>query len=564
MRRWVALFLCPLLLFLGQLSVHAAELSGAWKYRSGNSPFDEISDVAWVYSAMRGDDTWQEFPFPEQPPLENGERYLWITTKLLPSDNKKNTLFLIPINQSFRVWFNNQMIYEHGNMKHVTFGYGRRWYVLQLPEQDDIAQLTFQLYSDSPWEVGMFNMLVLDTEVAQVHQIFISDLPRWLALPVALLMLMILAVYYFSPMAWKRLYLYGIAFLLVMVVWILGTSSVRQFWMDYPVFWWFCTRLAHYLMPVTLNLVAYEVLEERFRPYMYRILSGYFVFIGITLMEEIFGFSGLTRYMPVYYGLMGACQAVVCYWLLKSSLAGNSYSRAMLISVSALAILQLVDGLGYLHLRPFDSAATPLSVYAFFAFVMRLLYDQMEGKEELETATVGWAQEFTEEQVKSEVDPLTSCFNRAKYKEVLEEKIQWANRTEKNMSLILMDIDHFKHFNDTYGHDMGDAVLRNFAQCIRSKMDGRRFLFRWGGEEFVVLCVGDRLSSAVDLANILRQTVEGTVLCDKQQVTCSIGVSTWHHGIGDTEENFFQRADDALYRAKENGRNCVYQESWVF
>ena len=127
-----------------------------------------------------------------------------------------------------------------------------------------------------------------------------------------------------------------------------------------------------------------------------------------------------------------------------------------------------------------------------------------------------------------------------------------------------MDIDHFKHFNDTYGHEMGDIVLRNFAQCIREQLDEKRPLIRWGGEEFVVLCPGDGLSVAVEMANVLRHAVEKAVLCDKQQVTCSIGVSTWHHGLEDDGEKFFQRADDALYRAKENGRNCVYQESWVF
>lgn len=564
MRRWTALFLCSLLLFLLQFPVRAAEFGGTWKYRVGNSPYDEISDVAWVYSAMRGDAAWQEFPFPKQPALENGERYLWITVKLLPEEREKNTLFFLPVNQSFRVWFNNQMIYEYGIMKHTPLGYGRGWYMLTLPETEDVSQLTIQLYSDSSDEVGMFNDFCLDTGTEQIRHIFYSDLSRWLALPVALLMLMILAVYYFSPMAWKRLYLYGIFFLVIMVFWMLGTSNVRQFWMDDVVFWWFCTKILHYLLPVTLDLVAYEVLEEKYRGFMQRVLSGYLVFIGIAVLEEIFGFSGLTRYIPLYYVLMVGCQAAVCYWLFRSGRAGNSYSKAMLVAVVSLTVFQLADGLSYLHVRPLDSAVTPWGVYAFFIFVMRLIYDQLEGKQELESATVGWAQEVTQEQVKSEVDPLTSCYNRGKYEETLAEKMKWANGTGKNMSLILMDIDHFKYFNDTYGHEMGDVVLKNFAQCIREKLDGRYPLFRWGGEEFVVLCSDMGLSIAAELADSLRQAIAQAPLCDKQQVTCSVGVSTWHHGIGDTEEEFFRRADDALYRAKENGRNCVYQESWVF
>ena len=93
MRKWLILFLCPLLLFLGQLSAQAAELGGVWKYRVGNSPHDEISDVAWAYSAMWGDETWKEFPFPEQPDVDRDEHYVWMTTKLLPDEPQKNALF---------------------------------------------------------------------------------------------------------------------------------------------------------------------------------------------------------------------------------------------------------------------------------------------------------------------------------------------------------------------------------------------------------------------------------------------------------------------------------------
>lgn len=564
MKRWLALFLCPLLLFLLQVPSEAAELSGIWKYREGNSPYDEIPDDAWSYSAMRDDPNWKEFPFPKQPLMENGDRYVWITTKLLPKKNGKNTLYFTPINQSFRVWLNDQVIYEYGQLKNKPLGYGRRWHMVLLPEFNIPAQLTLQLYSDSYREVGMFNNFELNTETEQIHLIFLSDLPRWLALPVALLMLMILAVYYFSPMAWKNLYIFGILFLLVMILWIISTSNVRQFWLDQPVFWWFCTKVTHYIMPLSINLVAYEVLEEHYRPTMQRILSVYVVFIGIALLEEIFGFAGMSRYIPIFYILMVCCQTAVCYWLLSSSLKGNSYSRALLVSVASLLVFQTVDGVEYMHLREMDVAITPFGVYAFFIFVMRLLYDQLEGKQELETATEGWANEVTEEHEKSEIDPLTSCYNRRKYEEILARESRKSEPTGKKLSLILMDIDHFKHFNDTYGHDAGDLVLKNFSDCLRKNLRGNRFLFRWGGEEFVILCPGDNLSTAVNLANYLRQIVESSKIFDRHQVTCSIGVSTWHHELGDNGEKLFQRADEALYRAKENGRNCVYQESWVF
>jgi diguanylate cyclase (GGDEF)-like protein len=123
----------------------------------------------------------------------------------------------------------------------------------------------------------------------------------------------------------------------------------------------------------------------------------------------------------------------------------------------------------------------------------------------------------------------------------------------------MLDIDFFKTINDNYGHDMGDHVLINFADLIRQQLSPQETLFRWGGEEFAVLCRTYDLSQACVLGERLRKAVEASSICPLQRVTCSVGVAAWHGT--DTNEAVFKRMDEALYAAKQNGRNRVVTEN---
>ena len=123
----------------------------------------------------------------------------------------------------------------------------------------------------------------------------------------------------------------------------------------------------------------------------------------------------------------------------------------------------------------------------------------------------------------------------------------------------MFDIDFFKKVNDNYGHDMGDHVLINFADLIRQHLSPHETLFRWGGEEFVVLCRNADSEQARHIGETLRKAVESSSICPLQRVTCSVGVAAWHGA--ESDEAVFKRMDDALYAAKQCGRNCVVTEN---
>jgi diguanylate cyclase (GGDEF)-like protein len=152
-------------------------------------------------------------------------------------------------------------------------------------------------------------------------------------------------------------------------------------------------------------------------------------------------------------------------------------------------------------------------------------------------------------------DPLTGVQNRMALSSSLQREVDLAHRQQVALSMLVIDIDHFKAFNDEYGHAFGDDVLTTVAQTISNTVRRSDLLFRYGGEEFVVLASHTGEEGAMLLAERIRENVAAmqTVRGRAIQVTVSVGVARLH--AKETAEAFFERADKAVYSAKSNGRN---------
>jgi len=161
-------------------------------------------------------------------------------------------------------------------------------------------------------------------------------------------------------------------------------------------------------------------------------------------------------------------------------------------------------------------------------------------------------------------DGLTGLYNRRYMESHLKALVKEAIEREKPMSLLVCDIDYFKAVNDTYGHDAGDAVLRQFSDRMRKNVRGIDLACRFGGEEFVVMMPDTDLSKGYLVAERLRQCVatQPFRLPDGQslEITASVGVATLD-GSDDTPEGVLKRADQALYSAKRDGRNRVVADA---
>ena len=152
-------------------------------------------------------------------------------------------------------------------------------------------------------------------------------------------------------------------------------------------------------------------------------------------------------------------------------------------------------------------------------------------------------------------DELTKIYNRAKFNIALIDEIVNFKINNNELSILFFDIDHFKMFNDTYGHQMGDEILSMLASIIDDSCRETDLFARWGGEEFIVLLPNVGLKSAFKIAEFKRNLIENHTFKDGLKVTCSFGVTTINKD--DDKDSFLKRVDDALYKAKENGRNRV-------
>jgi diguanylate cyclase (GGDEF)-like protein/PAS domain S-box-containing protein len=213
-------------------------------------------------------------------------------------------------------------------------------------------------------------------------------------------------------------------------------------------------------------------------------------------------------------------------------------------------ILAQGEALGILHFQATDEAPTladsELSFKTTFAGQVGLSVANIRLREALRTQSIK--------------DPLTGLYNRRYLEEMLEREIRRAVRAEQALGILMLDLDHFKKFNDTYGHDAGDTVLRECGTFLAKSIRAEDVVCRFGGEEFFIILPTANLSAAAGRAERIRSKLrELTVLHQGQSlwmITVSIGVAALpDHGT--SPKQLLEAADAALYRAKRDGRDRV-------
>jgi diguanylate cyclase len=217
-------------------------------------------------------------------------------------------------------------------------------------------------------------------------------------------------------------------------------------------------------------------------------------------------------------------------------------------------------------------AEAPGNLRALVATLVQATREMQETQEALEARLIAAKQEIillqdNLEAVRTEslTDPLTSLANRKYFDSALTRAINEATATGEPLSLLLADIDHFKNFNDSFGHLTGDQVLRLVAMAMKHNVKGQDIAARYGGEEFAVVLPHTVLRSAITVADHIRRAVMTKDLMKRStgehlgRVTISVGVATLRSG--DTMMSLIERADACLYAAKHAGRNRVISET---
>ncbi|WP_372737585.1 GGDEF domain-containing protein [Neptunomonas sp.] len=178
---------------------------------------------------------------------------------------------------------------------------------------------------------------------------------------------------------------------------------------------------------------------------------------------------------------------------------------------------------------------------------------------EAQAEIIALKEELKRTRLDARMDPLTGLFNRRVFDTELEQVT--GSKNHAKATLIMIDIDHFKDFNDEYGHLMGDKVLQYFGKLLKAECQEPILPVRFGGEEFAILLIGKEKEEAAVLAENLRKKIQAIRIKQKKSgkvissITASFGISQWVQA--ETAEQMIERADKALYLAKESGRNQV-------
>ncbi|WP_255484938.1 GGDEF domain-containing protein [Acidovorax sp. JMULE5] len=326
---------------------------------------------------------------------------------------------------------------------------------------------------------------------------------------------------------------------------------------------WFPEVVAVAISQGSVSLAAYLCLMAS-RMYMgRRPFSHWYAVVGIgALMVASVYFTVVQPHLGMRFVFVGL-GAGICFLLTARTMADGGVRR-----VPARYLFALVAGLHglFLLLRPALFKLAPVAPGGLPDAGLVTLVSQFVLLEAIVAVVLlGFgalmlANEFITSELRhlAEMDPLTNVFNRRAFLTLLDKAISAAQRTGTAVPVLVMDLDHFKNINDTWGHRAGDDVLRHFVMLAHRCLRKEDVMGRLGGEEFAIFLPNASAAGALAVAERLRALVEAQPVATGPQsipLTVSVGVTLCAHG--DAAGAALQRADEAMYLAKERGRNRV-------
>jgi diguanylate cyclase (GGDEF)-like protein len=274
------------------------------------------------------------------------------------------------------------------------------------------------------------------------------------------------------------------------------------------------------------------------------------LFPGVTYQATLFdnlihGTQFIRRLDTIYTILIsGALSILGCFFLIRIRSAAIAYSSVVLLALAYVLVTQVL----FIQFRLWIDLAQPLLMYAamvIITFAVKYMSRELDYRKTYKLATT---------------DSLTGLYNHRYFMEQAQLFVEGSKDGKSRFAIVLVDIDHFKKFNDTYGHLIGDAVLRAVAQTLKQNVRSIDIVCRYGGEEMAILLARTSLDEALQVANKLVHTIANTKHNlgpgVTRQVTISAGVASFPQH-GKTIMELIEHSDKGLYLAKDGGRNQV-------
>ncbi|QOR38820.1 GGDEF domain-containing protein [Billgrantia diversa] len=572
MRCLVLLLRLSALLVLFSLPVVATaspvDIDTGWEYRWGDSPRLDDGTPAWLVESGT-EANWHPIDFPSNPPDRQGNQHVWFRITLPEGDWRDPILYIYSIDLIAQAYLDTELIYQHGLFDARGEGpfIGWPWHAISLPENFPGRQLTFRVYSNY-------------TDIGLWGEVRLMDRPEFFAMIMnrsatdlmvsAFCLLLALLAGGFAVVHQRRQTFFGIGlFSLASGVMILAETQASQLLLAIPLLWDYLAAASYYALPVGIGLLLESWFSNHHSRWIRRLWQLHLGYLSLALGLALSGVINLSSTFPPYDALL-AISLPVLFVLIATHLKQlNGEQRLIIAAYGLFALLLLLDMAVAHGLLPWQRIPVSLGALGFSLAIVAISLrhyaltqrELVELNQHLEQQVADRTQDLQHmvEQLRafSYQDSLTGLKNRRHFDEFFAHEAAIARRGS-TLSLVMLDIDHFKHFNDLYGHEAGDAVLVDAARLIGEHFREADVVCRLGGEEFVVVMPGataQQASEAVErLLDSMRQRLflhGGEVLgC----VSLSCGIASYPTHADDPIE-LIRLADQALYRAKHRGRD---------
>ncbi len=545
-------------------NVHAYEtpvtLESDWQYRWGDSPFDQQGIPLWTLEDAEHGNQWLRIKFPSNPPSRNGKTNVWYRITLPDGNWRDPVIYVYSVDLIVQVYLDGKQIYHYGSFGPDGRGRfeGWPWHMMELPKNFNGKLIYFRIFSDYS-DIGLWGEIKLMERLDLIRYLFDNSIEQIIVSGLSFL-IAILSLAFALLQSERKTFFYLSLFALSSGFVVLGQCQAKQFLFNAPLVWDHLAAAGYFLLPVAMALLFGAWCAGPYHKLVAAIWKFHLAYVATAMGLSLTGNAEIPDMYFIFDGLF-AISLIVLFGIAFSRFNTVSIEKKIVIITFVVFSLFLLVDMAVAHsYLPWVRVPMAWGLLAFSLAIIAISLRhfsimQHELKELNATLEQKIAERTRELEYLASRDPLTGALNRRAFFEKAEPIFRSAKRYRRNLSIIVLDIDHFKQFNDTHGHAVGDEVLILVSNCCQEICRVTDFAARFGGEEFTILLEEADERNAFKIADRLRQTLSELIVpVINQRITASFGISSLSPETKNLNELII-KADKALYRAKQAGRN---------